>query len=89
MQVFGGKRCHFLRRCQKNKKTKAFRVLVKARPEESKIFVFFLFFLVPLQENASVWWKTLPFPEEVQNKTKTESSTSKQKHIFTSTKNPN
>ena len=30
----------------------------------------FLFFLVPLQENASFWWKTLPFPEEVPKKTK-------------------
>ena len=48
----------------------------------------FLVFLVPLQENASFWWKTLPFPEEVQNKTKTSSSTSKQKHIFRFDKNP-
>ena len=30
----------------------------------------------------------MPFPEEVQNKTKTESSTSKQKHIFTFDKHP-
>ena len=30
----------------------------------------------------------MPFHEEVQNKTKTESSTSKQKHIFTFDKNP-
>ena len=88
MQAFGGKRCHFLRRYQKTKKTKDFRVLAKARPEESKIFGFFLVFLVPLQENASFWWKTLPFPEEVQNKTKTSSSTSKQKHIFRFDKNP-
>ena len=73
---------------QKNKKNKDLRVLAKARPEESKIFVFrWGVFLVPLQENASFWWKTLPFPEEVQN-TKTESSTSKQKHIFTFDTNP-
>ena len=30
---------------------------------------FFGFFGTP-QENASFWWKTLPFPEEVPNKTK-------------------
>ena len=69
MQAFGGKRCHFLRRYQKKQKSKDFRVLAKARPEESKIFGFFGF-LVPLQENASFWWKTLPFPEEVPKKPK-------------------
>ena len=47
MQAFGGKRCHFLRRYQKTKKTKDFRVLAKARLEESKIFVFFGFFGTP------------------------------------------
>ena len=86
MQAFGGKRCHFLRRYQKNQKSKDFRVLAKARPVQH--LCFFLVFLVPLQENASFWWKTLPFPEEVQNKTKTSSSTSKQKHIFRFDKNP-
>ena len=71
MQAFGGKRCYFLRRYQKNKKkkNKDFRVLAKARPEESKSLVF-LVFLVPLQENASFWWKTLLFPEEVPKKPK-------------------
>ena len=64
MQAFGGKRCHFLRRYQKTKKAKDFRVFTKTRLQESKIFVFFVF-LVPLQENASFWWKALPFPEEV------------------------
>ena len=42
---FCGKRCNFLRRYQKNQKTKDFRVLAKARLEESKIFVFFCFFV--------------------------------------------
>ena len=55
---------------KKQKNQKDFRVLAKARPEESKIFVFFLVFLVPLQENASFWWKRLPFHEEVPNKTR-------------------
>ena len=55
---------------KKTQKTKDFKVLAKARPEESKIFVFFFVFLVPLQENASFWWKTLPFPEEVPKKPK-------------------
>ena len=61
MQVFGGKRCHFPRRYQKNqKKNKDFRVLAKARPEESKIFGFFGFFGTPpgkcklLVENAAI-----------------------------------
>ena len=43
MQAFGGKRCYFLRR-YRTKKNKDFRVLAKARPEESKIFGFFGFF---------------------------------------------
>ena len=47
MQAFGGKRCYFLRRYQKTKKTKDFRVLVKARLEDSKIFGFFGFFGTP------------------------------------------
>ena len=52
MQVFGGKRCHFLRRCQKNKKkNKDFRVLVRARPEESKIFGFLGFFGTPPEDS--------------------------------------
>ena len=60
------KYCHFLRRYQKIKKKKDFRVLGKARPEKPKS----LFFFGTLQENASFWWKTLPFHEEVPNKTK-------------------
>ena len=60
MQAFGGKRCYFLRRYQKNQKTKDFRVLAKARPEESKIFGFFGFFGTPpgkcklLVENVAI-----------------------------------
>ena len=52
--------CHFLRRYQKTKKNKDFRVLAKARPEESKIFGFFGFFGTPpgkcklLVENVAI-----------------------------------
>ena len=88
MQALSGKRCHFLRRYQKNqKKTKILESWRRRGLKSPKSLVFWVF-LVPLQENESFWWKTLPFPEEVQNKTKTESSTSKQKHIFTFDKNP-
>ena len=70
---------------KKQKKTKDFRVLAKARLKSPKSLIleswrrrglkspkslFFLVFLVPLQENASFWWKTLPFPEEVPKKPK-------------------
>ena len=60
MQAFGGKRCYFLRRYQKNQKTKDFRALAKARSEESKIFGFFGFFGTPpgkcklLVENVAI-----------------------------------
>ena len=43
MQAFGGKRCHFLRKYKIKQKNKDFRVLAKARPEESKIFFVFCF----------------------------------------------
>ena len=62
MQAFGGKRCHFLRRYQTKQKIKDFRVLAKARPEESKIvvFLFFVFLGTPpgkcklLVENVAI-----------------------------------
>ena len=88
MQAFGGKRCHFLRRYQKKPKKPKILESWRRRGLKSPKSLVFFGFLVPLQENASFWWKTLPFPEEVQNKTKTSSSTSKQKHIFRFDKNP-
>ena len=73
---FWWKTLPFCEEVPKNQKTQRFyRVLAKARPEESKIFVFFfwVFLWVPLQENASFWWKTLPFCEEVPKNQKTQS----------------
>ena len=88
MQAFGGKRCYFLRRYQKNQKKPKILESWRRRGLKSPKSLVFLVFLVPLQENASFWWKTLPFPEEVPKKPKTSSSTSKQKHIFRFDKNP-
>ena len=73
MQAFGGKRCHFLRRYQKTKKPKileSWRRRGLKSPKSLFFFFVFLVFSVPLQENASFWWKTLPFPEEVPKKPK-------------------
>ena len=70
MQAFGGKRCYFLRRYQKNKKKPKILESWRRRGLKSPKSLFFLVFLVPLQENASFWWKTLLFPEEVPKKPK-------------------
>ena len=70
MQAFGGKRCHFLRRYQKNQKKTKILESWRRRGLKSPKSLFFLVFLVSLQENASFWWKTLPFPEEVPKKPK-------------------
>ena len=62
MQAFGGKRCEEVPK--KPKKPKILESWQRRGLKSPKSLVF-LVFLVPLQENASFWWKTLPFPEEV------------------------
>ena len=59
MQAFGGKRCHFLGRYQKNQKKPKILEPWRRRGLKSPKSLDFLVFLVPLQENASFWWNFL------------------------------
>ena len=61
--------CHFLRRYQTKPKNPKILESWRRRGLKSAKSLFFLFFGT-LQENASFWWKRLPFHEEVPKKTK-------------------
>ena len=66
MQAFGGISWGGTKKQEKTKILESSR----RRGLKSPKSLVFLFFLVPLQENASFWWKTLPFPGEVPKKPK-------------------
>ena len=69
MATFSTKSLHFSGGVPKKPKPKILDSSDLAFAKTLKSLVF-LVFLVPLQENASFWWKTLPFPEEVPKKPK-------------------